>query len=148
MGSTVVLLDADTVAGWRRSSPSLDQLRRATADLTREHPDVSVAVVADPSIKWALADEEQDDFEQAIVDRSVVCAPAGTTEGTDGWVSAIVAKVRANGDDPVLVTDRAVPGVPVARLSHPDDRFHFDLAAATEIEAARKAPQWRRRKRG
>jgi len=143
---TVVLLDADTVAGWRRSTPSLAQLRQAADDLAQEHPHVRVAVIADPSIKWALADDEQDDFERAIVQRSVVCAPAGTRDGADGWVGAIVERARANGDDVVMVTDRAVGGVRVARLGRDGDRFTFDLDNAHEV-AARAAPQWKRRKR-
>lgn len=145
-GPTLVLLDADTVAGWRLAKPSLSQLRRATADLVAQHPGVKVAVVADPSIKWALADEEQAAFEEAIVDRSVVCAPAGTSDGTDGWVAAIVDRARRNGERVVIVTDRAVTGVPVARLGHADGGFSFDLAGAREIEA-HAAPQWRRRRR-
>jgi hypothetical protein len=145
--STIVLLDADTVAGWRRPSPSLAQLHHARRDLVTEHPHVRVAVVADPSIKWALPEEEQDAFERDIVARDVVCAPAGTSDGSDGWVRAIVSKVRANGDRAVIVTDRAVAGVPVARLSREGDRFRFDLAGAAEVEA-RATPQWRRRRRG
>lgn len=145
-GPTLVLLDADTVAGWRRTTPSLSQLRCATDDLIAQHPGVKVAVVADPAIKWALADHEQDAFEQAIVDRSVVCAPAGTIDGTDGWVRAIVERARRNGERVVIVTDRAVKGVPVARLGHVERGFTFDLAGAREVEA-RAAPQWRRRRR-
>jgi len=143
---TLVLLDADTVAGWRRARPSLSQLTQATADLVNQHPGVKVAVVADPSIKWALADDEQDAFEEAIVDRSVVCAPAGTSNGADGWVAAIVDRARRNGENVVIVTDRAVTGVPVARLGRTGTTFSFDLAGAREIEA-RAAPQWRRRLR-
>lgn len=144
--ATLVLLDADTVAGWRRSTPSLAQLHRATQDLTREHPEVAVAVVADASIKWALPESEHDDFEKAIVDRSVVCAPAGAIDGIDGWVEAIVGKARSNGDRVVMVTDRAVAGVPVARLARDGDRFTFDLDGAREVQA-RAAPRWRRRQR-
>lgn len=145
-GATVVLLDADTVAGWRRSAPSLGQLNQARGDLAAEHPEVVVAVVADPSIKWALDDAEQDAFERSIVSREIVCAPAGTRGGADAWVGAIAAKVRANGNRVVIVTDRAVGGVPVARLRHEGSRFHFDLEGAREVEA-RSAPQWRRRRR-
>lgn len=143
---TLVLLDADTVAGWRRVKPSLAQLRSATADLIRQHPGVKVAVVADPSIKWALDEDEHDAFEAAIVERAVVCAPAGTRDGTDGWVEAIVARARANGERVAIVTDRAVRGVPVARLGHAGGRFTFDLGGAREVEAS-SAPQWKRRRR-
>lgn len=143
---TLVLLDADTVAGWRRARPSLAQLRRATSDLIRQYPGVKVAVVADPSIKWALEDSEHDAFEDAIVERSVVCAPAGASEGTDGWVAAVVDRARRNGEKVAIVTDRAIGGVPVARLGHADGGFTFDLSGAREVEA-RAAPQWRRRRR-
>jgi hypothetical protein len=142
----LVLLDADTVAGWRRSTPSLAQLRRARDDLLTAHPEARVAVLADPSLKWALPESEHDDFEVAIVERAVVCAPAGAVEGLDGWVRAVVDKARANGDEVIVVTDRAVGGVPVARLGRDGDRFTFDLDGAQEVQA-RAAPRWRRRRR-
>lgn len=143
---TFVLLDADTVAGWRRAEPSLEQLRRARADLLAEHGDLGVAVLADPAIKWALPESEHDDFERAIVARDVVCAPAGTADGHDGWVAAVIAQARANGECVVMVTDRAVRGVPVARLRFEGGRFRFDLDGAAEVSAS-AAPQWRRRRR-
>ena len=144
---TLVLLDADTVAGWRRSKPSLEQLRLATEHLQDQHPGVKVAVVADSSIKWALDESEHDAFEEAIVARNVVCAPAGTIDGTDGWVGAILERARSNGESVVMVTDRAVGGVPVARLGHSEGRFSFDLDGASEVSSDRAAPQWRRRRR-
>ena len=147
MAITVVLLDADTVAGWRRVEPSLAQLHRAAADLRAAHPSVTVAVVADPSIKWALPDNEQDDFERDMVSRAVVCAPAGTKHGTHGWVAAVAARARANGDRVLVVTDRAVGGVPVVRLSREGETFRFDLEGAREVEA-RPAPAGRRRRSG
>ncbi|MGI9577614.1 MAG: hypothetical protein ACR2OH_05415, partial [Microthrixaceae bacterium] len=90
--ATLVLLDADTVAGWRRSEPSLEQLRRARADLLAQHSKLRVAVLADPSIKWALPEAEHEDFERAIIARDLVCAPAGTNDGHDGWVAAVIAQ--------------------------------------------------------
>jgi hypothetical protein len=144
MTRTVVLLDADTVAGWRRATPSLAQLHQAVADLREAHPDVTVAVVADPSLKWALADSEQDRFEADIVERTVVCAPAGTVGGLDAWVAAVVAEVREHGEKALVVTDRAVAGVPVVRLGNKDGRFTFDLDGAQEVQA-KAAPAWRRR---
>jgi hypothetical protein len=144
MVRTVVLLDADTVAGWRRATPSLAQLHQAVADLQQAHPQVAVSVVADPSLKWALADAEQERFESDIVERSVVCAPAGTVGGLDAWVAAVVAKVRDRGEQALVVTDRAVGGVPVVRLGHRDGRFTFDLEGAREVTAT-AAPAWRRR---
>ncbi len=120
---TTVLLDADTVAGWRRTAPSLAQL----------HPDVTVAVVADPSLKWALPDEEQAAFEEDIVGRAVVCAPAGTRDGTNAWLTAVAEAATAHADRVVVVTDRALPYLPIARLSRVGERFSFDLAGATPL---------------
>jgi hypothetical protein len=130
---TTVLLDADTVAGWRRTAPSLAQLHAAVRDLRREHPDVTVAVVADPSLKWALPDEEQAAFEEDIVGRAVVCAPAGTRDGTNAWLAAVAEAATAHADRVVVVTDRALPAQPIARLSRVGERFSFDLAGATPL---------------
>jgi hypothetical protein len=144
-GRTVVLLDADTIAGWRRATPSLEQLHRAVGDLRTEHPDAVVAVVADPSIKWALPSEDQAAFEADIVSRAVVCAPAGTRDGTHGWLLAIADKVRSAGDHVRVVTDRAVPGLPVVFLRHDAGRFSFDLDNAREVQGVPSRPYRRRR---
>jgi hypothetical protein len=144
---TVVLLDADTVAGWRRPAPSLAQLHRAVVDLRAQHPHVTVAVVADPSIKWALPAEEQDAFEHDIVNRNVVCAPAGTRDGTHGWVLAVADRARSDGQRVLVVTDRAIPGVPVVRLRNVEGRFAFDLESAAEVEGRPSQPYRRRRGR-
>lgn len=141
----MVLLDADTVAGWRRPAPSLAQLHSAVRDLRAQHPDVAVAVVADPSIKWALPADEQDAFESDIVSRNVVCAPAGTRDGTHGWVQAVAERVRSDGDRVLIVTDRAIPGVPVVRLRNVEGHFAFDLDGAAEVEG-RAGPTYRRRR--
>ncbi len=145
MTATVVLLDADTVAGWRRTAPSLAQLHRAILDLRSQHPGVTVAVVADASIKWALPAEEQEAFERDIVTRTVVCAPAGTRDGTYGWMLAVVARARQEADRVLVVTDRAVGGVEVVRLSTEDGHFRFDLDGARMVEAQPNHPHRRRR---
>lgn len=144
MAGTVVLLDADTVAGWRRATPSLQQLHRAIGDLRSQHPDVTVAVVADASIKWALPAEEQPAFEHDIVTRAVVCAPAGTRDGTYGWMLAVVERARRDADRVVAVTDRALTGVPVVRLTQVDRRFRFDLAGAAVVDVKPSNPHRRR----
>ncbi len=146
--ATTVLLDADTVAGWRRTAPSLDQLHQAIDDLAHEHPDATVAVVADPSLKWALSAADQERFEDDIVSRTVVCAPAGTRDGHDAWIAAVA---RAAGDDGrrvVVVTDRALADLPIARLRRVGERFSFDLAGAAPIsrEAVRDSGSSRRRR--
>jgi hypothetical protein len=145
---TVVLLDADTVAGWRLPAPSLTQLHRAAEDLRRAHPDVAVAVVADPALKWALPEADQDAFERDIVSRAVVCAPAGTRDGTHGWMAAVAEAARANGDRVLVVTDRAIGGVPVVRLTRRDETFCFDLDGAAEVQGRPPAPRRRGRRGG
>ncbi|MFI5044727.1 MAG: hypothetical protein ACHQDC_08045 [Acidimicrobiales bacterium] len=146
MPDTVVLLDADTVAGWRRTEPSLEQLHRAVSDLTAQHPDVTVAVLADPSIKWALPEAEQPAFEDDIVSRSVVCAPAGTKAGVRGWIEAVAAAVRSDGAEPLIVTDQVIEGVPVVRLSSVEGHFRFDLEGAAPL-VGRTASQHHRPRR-
>jgi len=145
MTATVVLLDADTVAGWRRAAPSLAQLHGAIADLHTQHPDVVVAVVADASIKWALPAAEQPAFEQDIVTRTVVCAPAGTRDGTYGWLLAVADRARQDADRVLAVTDRAVTGLPVVRLTMLDGHFRFDLAGAKVVDVRPLQPHRRRR---
>lgn len=145
MSKTVVLLDADTVAGWRRTKPSLAQLHRAIDDLRTQHPGVTVAVVADASIKWALPAEEQPAFETDIVTRAVVCAPAGTRDGTYGWMLAVVERARRDADRVLVVTDRALAGVPVVRLTQLDGHFRFDLEGAAVVDVKPTNPHRRRR---
>jgi len=141
----VVLLDADTVAGWRRPKPSLEQLHRAISDLRTQHPDVVVAVLADASIKWALPPEEQPAFETDIVTRAVVCAPAGTKDGTYGWLLAVVERARRDSERVLAVTDRALSGVPVVRLTQVDGHFRFDLDGAATVDVKPGNPHRRRR---
>ncbi len=144
MAATVVLLDADTVAGWRRAAPSLEQLHRAIGDLRAQHPHVTVAVVADASIKWALPSSEQAAFERDIVTRTVVCAPAGTRDGSYGWMLAVVEKARRDADRVVAITDRALSGVPVVRLTQIDGHFRFDLDGAAVVDVTPTSPHRRR----
>ncbi len=147
--ATTVLLDADTVAGWRRPSPSIDQLHQAVEDLVREHPGVDVAVVADPSLKWALSETDQERFEEDIVRRAVVCAPAGTRDGHDAWIAAVALAAGSDGRRVVVVTDRALADLPIARLRRVGDRFSFDLDGASPVSAgAARGSGSSRRRRG
>jgi hypothetical protein len=134
---TLLLLDADTLAGWRRSSPSLAQLHHALLHVERARPDDSVAVIADPSLKFALTVEEQTRFEADIVGGVLVCTPAGAVEGTNGFIAAVAGRATAQGWDVLAVSDRAVPGVPLARLRC-DDAGRWDVeATGTTIDAER-----------
>ena len=132
---TLLLLDADTLAGWRRTTPSLAQLHHAVLHLERARPDDRVAVIADPSMKFSLGREEQSRFEADIVGGVVVCTPAGAIDGTHGFLAAVVRQAVAVGWEVLTVSDRAVPGVALARLQR-DDAGRWSIEATGSIDAA------------
>lgn len=138
---TLLLLDADTLAGWRRPSPSLAQLHHAVLHLERAHPGDRLAVIADPSLKFSLGSEEQPRFEADIVGGVLVCTPAGAVEGTHGFLAAVAARAAAQGWDVLAVCDKAVPGVPLGRLRCDDaGRWTVEATGTTvDAERARKA---------
>jgi hypothetical protein len=142
--STLVLVDAGMVAGFRRATLSLAQLHQALVHLYRQHPDVKVAVVADPSVKWDLAGQEQAEFEGDIIAGAVVCAPAGALEGTAGFLDRAAASAKKHGFDVVAFTARALPGVPLGQLRNDGGRWLWDLSGARPSAgaeaAAAKAP--------
>jgi hypothetical protein len=149
---TLVLVDAGMVAGFRRSSLSLGQLHQALVHLYRQHPDVRVAVVADPSLKWDLAKGDQPLFEGDIIAGAVVCAPAGALDGTIGFLEQSAAHATSEGMRVVAITDRAVPGVALGRLRNDGGRWLWDLDDTRTIDAdgaaaAAAAPRRRGRSR-
>jgi hypothetical protein len=135
--ATLLLLDADTLAGWRRPSPSLAQLHHALLHVERARPDDRVAVIADPSLKFALPADEQGRFEADVVGGVLVCTPAGAVDGTHGFLAAVAGRATEQGWEVLAVSDRAVPGVPLARLRC-DDAGRWDVeATGTSVDAAR-----------
>ena len=149
--STLVLVDAGMVAGFRRATLSLGQLHQALVHLYRQHPEVSVAVVADPSVKWDLTGAEQVEFEGDIIAGAVVCAPAGALDGTAGFLERAAARASAAGLDVVAFTARALPGVALGQLRNDGGRWVWDLEGARTVEAgeareARPAAPARRRR--
>jgi hypothetical protein len=133
--STLVLVDAGMVAGFRRSSLSLGQLHQALVHLGLQHPDVEVAVVADPSLKWDLPSADQALFEGDIIAGAIVCAPAGALDGTVGFLQRAAATADAAGRRVVAFTDRALPGVSLGRLRNEGGRWVWDLDDVRTIEA-------------
>lgn len=127
---TLVLVDAGMVAGFRRATLSLAQLHQALVHLYRQHPDVRVAVVADPSVKWDLAGQEQAEFEGDIIAGAVVCAPAGALEGTAGFLDRAAASAAKHGYDVVAFTARALPGVALGQLRNDGGRWLWDLGGS------------------
>ena len=151
---TLLLLDADTLAGWRRVTPSLAQLHHAVLHLERARPDDRVTIIADPSLKFSLASEEQTRFDADIVGGVLVCTPAGAVDGTHGFLAAVAAQAQSQGWDVRAVSDRAVAGVPLARLRCDDAGRWTVEDTDTTVDAARarkaagaKRPVRRRRAR-
>lgn len=143
-GRPLVIVDADTVAGWRRAAPSLAQLWQAVDDLREMHPEVDVAVVADPSLRWALGAEEQLAIEEDVRTGRLLYAPAGCTGGHVGFLAEVVRHAERIGLAPVVVTDQHLPGVMLCRVTRDGPRWVFDVSGA---QASVVAPARRGRRR-
>jgi hypothetical protein len=142
-----VIVDADTLAGWRRPSASLAQLRAAISDLVDQEPETPVAVIADPSLKWALSSDEQAEIEDDIVARRLLFSPAGGVGGHLGFLARVVERASSLGFAPIVVTDQVIPGVRVGRVRRDGARWVFDLAGRDMTVAAPARPTHRRRRR-
>jgi hypothetical protein len=142
----LVIVDADLLAGWRRESASLAQLREAVAALEQQEPDATVAVIADPALKWALDPSDQADIEHDIVTRFLLMAPAGSHGGHVGFIAQVVKVASAAGWDPVVVTARSIPGARLGRPHRVDGTWTFDLDGPQPTIVASGAPVRRRRK--
>lgn len=144
----LVLVDADTLAGWRRPSASLDQLRAALADLAAQAPEVPVAVIVDPSLKWALPVVDQERIEDDVRSRALLFSPAGVRGGHLGFLAHVVDRAEELGFRPVVITDQVVAGVRVGRVRREGTTFVFDLEGAEPSVAAPAGGGPRRRRRG
>ena len=109
VATTLAVLDGGMISGWRRATPSLDQLHQAVFHLRAVHPDLRVAVVADPALKHSLPAGEQPRLDADIEVGALVMAPAGTIGGFHGFLGRIVTQAAEAGLRAVVVTDRAVP---------------------------------------
>jgi hypothetical protein len=144
--SRLVIVDADLLAGWRRPSASLGQLREAVAALKAQEPEATVAVIADPALKWALDAADQADIEHVIVSRFLLMAPAGSSGGHVGFIARVVEVASARGWDPVVITARSVPGARLGKPSRVGGQWHFDLDVVQPTIVAAGTPPRRRRK--
>ena len=138
--STLVLVDAGMVAGFRRATLSLAQLHQGLVHLHRQHPDVRVAVLADPSLKWDLDSSEQVAFEGDIIAQAVVCAPAGALEGTVGFLERAAHRGIEQRQDVVAFTDRALAGVALGRLRNDGGRWLWEIDGSRTIDASDRPP--------
>lgn len=150
--STLVLVDAGMVAGFRRANLSLAQLHQALVHLYHQHPEAMVAVVADPSVKWDLSGPEQAAFEGDVVAQVVVCAPAGALDGTIGFLERAAKRGLDAGHHVVAFTDRALAEVPLGRLRNEGGCWIWDLDSSITLDtagaaSAKSADSTRRRRR-
>ena len=146
MSKRLVIVDADLLAGWRRSTPSLAQLREAVAALVAQEPDATVAVIADPALKWSLDPADQAAIDLDITSRFLLLAPAGSAGGHVGFIARVVEVAAAGGWDPVVVTARAVPGARLGKPSRLDGAWRFDLDGPQPTIVASGQPPRRRRR--
>ena len=116
------------LCGWRRATPSIEQLHQAVFHLLVVHPGLAVAVVGDPALKHALSAADQVLLDADIEIGALVMAPAGTIGGFQGFIARIVEQASAAGLDPVVITDRAIPDAALGKVRIDSGRWMFDLA--------------------
>lgn len=147
VGKLLVIVDADTLAGWRRPTASLAQLHHAVRDLRAQVPAATIAVVGDPSLRWALDDTEREQLDEDVRTGSVAFAPAGTIGGHVGFIAKVAEKATAQGYTPVTISDRSIPGATLGRARREGTRWVFDLEGvpAPTITAAPSAHRRRPR---
>jgi hypothetical protein len=143
--STVAVVDGGMISGWRRQTPSLEQLHQAVCHLHASHPGVLVAVIADPALKHALPASDQPRLDADIEVGAVVLAPAGTLGGFTEFLTNVARRAAASGLRPIVVTDQSVPG-PLGRVRVDGGRWLFDLAGSTARTDAGKDRHQRRRR--
>ncbi len=141
-----MIVDADLLAGWRRPTPSLAQLREAVAALVDQEPEATVAVIADPALKWSLDAADQAAIDHDITSRFLLLAPAGSAGGHVGFIARVVEVAAAGGWDPVVVTARSVPGARLGRPSRSGGTWRFDLDGPQPTIVASGTPPRRRRR--
>ncbi len=134
------------ISGWRRVTPSLDQLHQAVFHLRAVHPDVRVAVVADPALKHSLPTSEQPLLDADIEVGAIVLAPAGTIGGFHGFLGQIVNHATEAGLRPVVITDRAVPDAALGKVRLDGGRWLFELEDTITTDRTPPPPRRRRRR--
>ncbi len=148
VASTVVLLDADTVAGWRRS-PAVARPAppRGSRPVARSTPESSSRSWRTRPSSGPCQMTSRTTFEDDIVNRRVVCAPAGTIDGSDGWVRAD----RRQGEGQRRPRGRRhrpgrgrCSGGATARATVPTSASTWKAPRRSRLD---RLPQWRRRRR-
>lgn len=144
----LAVLDGGMISGFRRSTPSMEQLHQAVFHLHAGHPGIRVAVVADPALKHSLPTSDLSLLDADIEVGALVMAPAGTIGGFHGFLARIVEQASTAGLDPVVITDRAIPDATLGRARLDGGRWLFDLhGTPTPAGASAAPPRARRRPR-
>jgi hypothetical protein len=136
------------ICGWRRATPSLEQLHQAVFHLRAMHPDVRLVVVADPALKHSLSTADQPRLDADIETGALVLAPAGTIGGFLGFLGQIAGHATDSGLRPVVVTDRAVADAALGKVRLEGGRWLFELDETTTNTRAAPPRRTQRRKRG
>lgn len=146
----LIIIDADTVAGWRRERPSFPQLLSAVGDIAKQHPSDIVTIIGDPALKWALPPEDQEPFDVAINTNRMVVAPAGCRSGHRGFIQAAVERAAALHLAPIVVSDQVIPNCDVAPLRRVGTEFRIDVTNPLKFDASdvRFRPHSRPRRSG
>jgi hypothetical protein len=144
---TLAVLDGGMISGWRRATPSLEQLHQAVFHLHASHPDLRVAVVADPALKHSLPPGDQPRLDADIEVGALVMAPAGTIGGFHGFLGRIVTQATEVGLRPVVITDRAVPDADLGKVRLDGGRWLFELSETTTTDRTPPPPHRGRRRR-
>jgi methylmalonyl-CoA mutase cobalamin-binding subunit len=121
----------------------------AVSDLRAQAPEAVVAVIGDPSLKWALPEPEREAVESDIVTGQLVFAPAGCNGGHRAFMARVAERARQKGLDPIAVTDQVIPDCRIARVRRDGPRWVFDLEGASTpaVTAVHTAANGGRRRR-
>lgn len=125
----LVIVNAGTLAGYRRTTASLSQLHDAVRDLHEQEPDAIVTVIGDAALKWDLPEDEHEALEDDIVNGRIVFAPAGAKDGHVAFIARVAQKARSQDLSPIAITDQAIPDCQLGRVRREGSRWVFDLDA-------------------
>jgi hypothetical protein len=96
-----LIVDGSNIATEGRSTPSLDQLESAVAELRRDLPEAIVIVVVDATFAHRIDESEKARFEEAVLRQEYVSPPAGAIGRGDAFLLRIAERV----DGTVLSND-------------------------------------------
>ena len=121
-GAPILFIDAGLAAGWRRSTPDLDQLDEVVEAAASVVPER--VVLADASLKWSLPDDQQERFERYRATATVLCAPGGTAGGHHAFLAAAAKAAAKKGRDVFVLSALDLGDGPwqLASLRRPDGR--------------------------